>query len=74
MSKLKVKNNVPVAKEEKERQQWPFKDMLVGSVVDVPVEAEWRSAQRYAHQFAAKNGWKMQTNWMGKFGRIRRVS
>jgi hypothetical protein len=68
---LKVKDNVPVAKEE-ERRCWPFGEMKPGSVVDVDKKL-WKRAQGTAHSVAHRKRWTIRTKWMGSFGRIRRV-
>lgn len=71
---MKLRRNIPVSPKEHLRFKWPFAAMDINSVVDVKEQTEWRRAQRYAHQYAHKKKWKMHTQWMGNFGRIRRLS
>lgn len=72
-----IRKNVPVSKEErgKKRNRWPFKDMIVGDVIDVELANEWHEAQKYAHTYADKKGWKITANWLPDedLGRIRRL-
>lgn len=73
---LKIKKNVPIAKEEKDRKVWPFSKMKIGDVVDVINTDEWHEAVKYAHVIAGKKDWKMKGTWFGgkNMGRIRRIS
>ena len=73
-----IKKGVPVSEEEKKkhRNEWPFKDLEVGDVIDVELKEEWKEAQKYAHTVASKNGWKISAVWLSEedVGRIRRLS
>ena len=73
---MKIRKKVPVSLEEKrkERHSWPLDEMAIGDCLDIKDKDTWPQASKYAHVVGTRKKWKFTTAWLGKLGRIRRVS
>ena len=76
--RIRIKKNVPLAKEETPRKEWPFGEMKVGDVIDFHDAKEWPIISKYALTYARKKTprWKFKVTWIESqnVGRVRRIS